>query len=180
MELFSSGALEQFYRLNKILGNPKIFELCRRLSLLQIDASWSYYLADIADIKEAIHLQVLGGQDPVLVFRKESVVLFDSMMDELNNEILKAFNKLKVKNGEADLSETGLNAPSSTWTYLINDNPFENVLGIGLIGNIGLSVGAGAYGFLFVIYFLWNKFRKKSKHSISNSTEEDKPINSLE
>ncbi|MEJ2617750.1 MAG: hypothetical protein P8Z35_22535, partial [Ignavibacteriaceae bacterium] len=148
IELFKTNSPVQFNRLLNKAGELKLIEICRRLSLLQIDEEWSQYLAEIADLREGIHLLKLGGQEPIFRFREQSIQLFDKMLDELDDNIIQSFNKLKVKDYNIDLNDSGLKAPSSTWTYLINDTPFENTLGIELIGNIGMSIGAGIYGFL--------------------------------
>ncbi len=161
IEFFKISSPNQYNSLLKKVGRCKFVDICRRLSLLQIDKAWSQYIAQIADIREGIHLLRLGGQDPIFKFREQSIQLFDQMMDELDYKTIVSFNKLKIKDNEIDLSDTGLKAPSSTWTYLINDNPFENMLGIQLIGNMNLSIGAGVYGFLFVIYALLKKRNKK-------------------
>jgi preprotein translocase subunit SecA len=164
IELFKTNSPVQFNRLLNKAGELKLIEICRRLSLLQIDEEWSQYLAEIADLREGIHLLKLGGQEPIFRFREQSIQLFDKMLDELDNNIIQSFNKLKVKDYNIDLNDSGLKAPSSTWTYLINDTPFENTLGIELIGNIGMSIGAGIYGFLFVIQVLMKKLIRKKSH----------------
>ena len=161
IEFFKINSPHQFNLLSTKVGELKLLEICRRLFLMQIDKDWSRYLAQIADIREGIHLLRLGGQDPIFKFREQSIQLFDQMMDELNSKTINLFNKLTIKDNEVDLCDTGLKAPSSTWTYLINDNPFEKMLGIQLIGNMGLSIGAGMYGFLFALYPLLKKIGRK-------------------
>ncbi len=161
IELFMTRSPIQFKALAEKVGESKLIEICRRLFLIQTDMAWSQYLTVIADIKEGIHLLRRGGQDPLFKFHSQSIELFDQMINELDNSTIQSFNKLNITNGNIDLSDIGLKAPSSTWTYLINDNPFEETFGIGLIGNINAQIGAGAYGFLFVLYTLLKKFRGK-------------------
>ncbi|MCH7676756.1 hypothetical protein IH879_17695 [candidate division KSB1 bacterium] len=60
-----------------------------------------------------------------------------------------------------DLDDAKLKAPSSTWTYLINDNTFEDMLGVQLIGNAGLQVGAGIWWPLMLFYSLVRKLSRK-------------------
>ncbi len=163
IELFMTRSPIQFKALAEKVGESRLIEICRRLFLIQIDMSWSQYLAVIADIKEGIHLLRLGGQDPLFKFHSQSIELFDQMKNELDSSTIQSFNKLNITNGDIDLSDIGLKAPSSTWTYLINDNPFENMLGLKLVGNLGLSIGAGAYGFLFIFYSIWKKLNDRKK-----------------
>jgi len=169
VEQFRLKSPVQFKSISEAVGESKLMQLCRQLSLLQMDNAWSKYLSETADIKEGIHLLRLGGQNPIIKFRQQSIELFDKMLNELDGEMIQSFNKLKITNGNIDLSDAGLKAPSSTWTYLINDNPFENVLGIELIGNIGLQAGAGVYGLLYVILSLYKKFRKRTHQKVNIS-----------
>jgi len=64
------------------------------------------------------------------------------------------FNNLDLVDNKVDLTKTGLKIPTSTWTYLINDNPFENTLEIAMAGNIGLSAAIGFMWPLLVVYSL--------------------------
>ena len=163
IEFFKESSPEQFNLLSQNIGKTRVKEICRRIFLLQIDNEWSHYLAQIADIKEGIHLLRLGGQDPIFTFRKQSIELFEHVITNIDLSTIQSFNKLKIKNNDVDLNDTSIKAPSSTWTYLINDNPFENMMGIQLIGNMNLSIGAGVYGYLFVIYALLKKLHSKRK-----------------
>ncbi|MCH8021903.1 hypothetical protein IH785_18930 [candidate division KSB1 bacterium] len=59
------------------------------------------------------------------------------------------------------LIDAGLKAPSATWTYLINDNTFEDMHGVELIGNAGLQVCSGILWPLMLFYPLVRKLRRK-------------------
>ena len=128
-----------------------------------MDKSWSRYLAEITDIREGIHLNRIGGLDPLFEFQKLSIRIFDKVQRDVELDTIQTFNKLKIKDNEFCLDDAGLKAPSSTWTYLINDNPFENMLSVQLMGNIGLSIGAGIWGPLMAVYLLIKKFGRKPK-----------------
>ena len=59
--------------------------------------------------------------------------------------------RLRADGGRIDLERAGLRGPSSTWTYLINDNPFSS-FGLSLIapGNMAVAVATAT---LAVAYF---------------------------
>jgi len=61
------------------------------------------------------------------------------------------------------LDALGIKGPSATWTYLINDNPFENLLGIQLIGNMGMQTMAGMLGPLVALQLLFRKKKLKAE-----------------
>ncbi|MBN1464829.1 accessory Sec system translocase SecA2 [candidate division KSB1 bacterium] len=153
-------APEHYSTVLATLGDDKLQSICRTIILHKIDAAWSNYLAEIADIREGIHLKRLGGRDPYIEFQKLAVQIFDALLDALDDELFTLFNSLAIKNGDIDLQGHGLKAPTATWTYLINDSPFENQLGAQMIGNIGLQVSAGMLGPLVALQLL---FRKKKK-----------------
>ena len=69
--------------------------------------------------------------------------------------MLAALDKVRVVGGELDLSGTGLKAPSSTWTYLINDDPFKNRIGALLTGPGGATVAMYAAAMMMPLLVAW-------------------------
>lgn len=161
MHFFEIGASESWKKLRLIISNEELKRACRQIGLMVIDKQWSQYLADIADIREGIHLKNLGGQNPLLEFHKLAIELFDALQENIDTEMLTAFNRIEITENGINPENAGLKAPSATWTYLINDNPFENLLGIQIMGNMGLAIGAGIYGPLMVAFSMFNKWKKK-------------------
>ncbi len=97
----------------------------------------------------------------MIEFQKRSIVLFDKLQDEIECDMIGSFNT--INDGRADLDSLGLKAPSATWTYLVNDNPFKDMFEILLIGNVGLNIGTGLYWPLMGLYLLFKKLlRHKS------------------
>lgn len=78
-------------------------------------------------------------------------------------DMMKSFSAIDKNNADSD--SLGLKAPSATWTYLVNDNPFEDMLEIQLIGNVGLNTGAGLYWPLIGLYLLFKRLVKKDDES---------------
>ncbi len=66
-------------------------------------------------------------------------------------EVVDRFRRLRAEGGRIDLERIGRRGPASTWTYLVNDNPFASFW-VSLIapGNAGTSM-AGAL--LAVMYW---------------------------
>jgi hypothetical protein len=54
-----------------------------------------------------------------------------------------------------DLSATGIKGPSSTWTYLVNDDPFKNRIGAMLTGPGGATVAMYSAAMLMPLFVLW-------------------------
>ncbi len=162
-DFYRSHAPEQFHQLQTRLGEEKLAGICRRLSMVYSDRSWSRYLAEMADIREGIHLNRIGGKDPVLEFHKLAIEIFDRSKHEMDQDVINTFQKIRLKNHGVDWEDLGLKAPSSTWTYLIHDNPFEDQLAIKLVGSTVFSIGAGILGPLMVLYLLLKKVGQKKK-----------------
>jgi len=163
-EFFQTNSPEKYDLYQSIIGRDKLNNLCTQILLTNTDKFWSLYLAEIADIREGIHLISISGRTPFFEFQKLSVELFKKYSDELEQELIRVFNNLPIKNENFDLVEHGIKAPTSTWTYLINDNSFENLLGLQLVGNIGLSsVAAFTFGPLLGLYPLLLKWGKRMK-----------------
>jgi preprotein translocase subunit SecA len=121
------------------------------IAIRQLDRHWSDHLALIEDIREGIHLQRYGGREPIGEFHRQIVEAFGAMMDRVRDETVAVFDRLTVADGAIDLSAARLAGSSSTWTYLVDDNPFST-LGLSMIAN--RNVGAAAAGGLVAMMYL--------------------------
>ncbi len=133
----------RYATLLEAVGPEILHRVERQITLHYLDGAWTRYLADIADIKEGIYLQVVGGREPLQAFNKQVIALFDELLADTDRQIEAKFEQVSVTNQGIDLKAEGLGSPSSTWTYLINDNPFESMLGVTAMGNMGAAGMAG-------------------------------------
>ena len=148
---------ERFAALEQRLGESATAELCRRIMLLEIDRAWCDHLALVADIREGIHLQRLGRQDPLFVFQKETGLLFHDFQRQVEEASASRF--LAIDPAAVDLDADDLKGPSATWTYMINDDPFADDLAKSLAGNVGFSMGAAMVWPLLVLWALAKRWR---------------------
>lgn len=103
-----------------------------------LDDEWTRHLAWVDDVREGIHLRRLGKQDPLLAFIRDASHAFRERIDAALAETADRFAALDPRRDfEALMQE--LRAPSSTWTYLINDNPFPSFR----VGLLGLDIARG-------------------------------------
>jgi preprotein translocase subunit SecA len=122
----------------------------QRITLHVLDRAWSEHLALIEDIREGIHLQRYGGREPIAEFHRQIVSEFAAMMDRVKDEATSLLEQIGVVDGQLDLAAAGVAGSSSTWTYLVNDNPFST-LGLNLLAS--RNIGAAATGgFLAMLY----------------------------
>ena len=103
----------------------------RQISLALIDELWADHLATVADIREGIHLHTLSGnnpfgagQDPLVAFHRAVATAFSEAWDALDETIVTRLESAHVTADGVDLDREGLEVPSATWTYIINDDPF--------------------------------------------------------
>ena len=150
---------EKYFDLAKKVPQSVLEEAESQITLFHLDNAWANHLAVIADIREGVHLIGLGGRNPLHEYHKSLSSEFDGMLERLDDNIRASLKKATIDAVGIDLDKEGLRGPTSTWTYLINDNPFDGLSGISSPGNIGLGVAAGLLGGLFVFKAIWDKFR---------------------
>jgi preprotein translocase subunit SecA len=145
-------------------GRPGMEAFERRAALFHIDRCWSEHLAWITDTRESIHLVSLGGKDPLQEFQKGVTAAFLEIRPRVEEAIAADFKQVLKKGGIIDLEAESRRGPSSTWTYLVNEDQFG--FGIEMIQgkNIGFAAGAALYiGPLFIVTLFLRKLRKRKK-----------------
>jgi preprotein translocase subunit SecA len=143
-------------------GEREARELERRMTLVQIDDAWSDHLAWVQDTRESIHLVSLGGKTPLGEFQRSATAEFLKIWPRVETAVIATFTSMLGKEGPLDFDSDGLKGPSSTWTYLVNEDQFGWGIEILSGKNIGLAAGAALYaGPLYVFALLINKFSKK-------------------
>jgi preprotein translocase subunit SecA len=144
-------------------GKAAFGRLARRAALFHIDAAWAGHLAWLADLRESIHLVVLGRKEPLQEFQKAATESFLGLEEKTGREVSKTLERLIGREGPVDLDAEGLKGPSSTWTYLVNEDQLG--WGVELLkgSNVGFAAGAAAfYGPLFLFALLADR-RKRRK-----------------
>jgi preprotein translocase subunit SecA len=131
-----SGAAQERYpeaydRARLVLGESGLHDLLRRLTLHAIDECWSDHLATVTEIRDGIHLARLGGLSPINEFIKRAAASFEDALNGIDDRVAERFSTLEITPDGVELEALGLRGPSSTWTYLVNDEPlaFRSVLG---------------------------------------------------
>ena len=142
---------EHHAALTREVGADHLRRTEKQLALILLDRRWSDHLALIDDIREGIHLQRYGGRLPITEFQRQIIDAYATMMEGLRDEIAETFVRLRAENGRIDLDRAGLRGPTSTWTYLVNDNPLPSfALQLIATGNFGVSL---ATAFLAILYW---------------------------
>ena len=160
---FADAEPERYAESRARVGEQAVRRAERQATLFHIDQRWSEHLGAIADLRGGIHLLRVGGQDPLSAFLHRAVEFFREMQERIDDDVLRTLRTARIIGGGIDLEKEGLRGPSSTWTYLINDDPFRDQLAIQLAGNTGFAAAAALYaGPLLVLWGLCNRFRRRA------------------
>jgi preprotein translocase subunit SecA len=125
---------ERFEELSATVGEDVLTAAARTIVLYHLDRGWADHLAELADIREGIHLRALGtgalggGRDPLGDFQVEAVKLFTSLLDRVQDESAETFRTAPITEAGVDLDAAGLKRPTATWTYVVQDNPFGSAM----------------------------------------------------
>jgi preprotein translocase subunit SecA len=119
------------------------------------------------DLREGIHLVSLGGHDPLSRFTAELRTRFRQIDDQIDQAILAALDSLSFEGDRLVLPEVVLKGPSSTWTYLVSDDPFRHQIGMMLTGPGKATFGIGAALMAMPLLIAWGVidrlFKKRPK-----------------
>jgi preprotein translocase subunit SecA len=136
-------------------GEEAVRRAEQAVTLFQIDRAWRDHLSYCADLREGIHLVALGGQDPLTRFTSEAIQAFRGLDDAIDERVLEAMEHVRVSDGRLDLEGLRMKGPSSTWTYLVNDDPFRNQIGMMLTGPGRNTIAIYSALFLGPLLALW-------------------------
>ncbi len=92
--------LEARYKEKEELVTPPIMRDAERMIMLNvIDNQWKDHLLSMDHLKEGIGLRGYGQKDPLIEYKKESFVLFQDMMDRIEDESIRYLFFLQVSTG---------------------------------------------------------------------------------
>ncbi|ORB83790.1 accessory Sec system translocase SecA2 [Mycobacterium kansasii] len=119
-------APERYEELAEDLSEERLEKICRLIMLYHLDRGWADHLAYLADIRESIHLRALGRQNPLDEFHRLAVDAFASLAADAIEAAQQTFETANVLEEEQGLDLSKLARPTSTWTYMVNDNPLSD------------------------------------------------------
>ena len=117
---------ERYEELSDTLSEDRLEKICRMIMLYHLDRGWADHLAYLADIRESIHLRALGRQNPLDEFHRMAVDAFAHLAADAIEAAQQTFETANVVEEEPGLDLSKLARPTSTWTYMIHDNPLAD------------------------------------------------------
>jgi preprotein translocase subunit SecA len=124
-------------------GEEAVAEAERLLALRLLDRAWSEQLATVAAIREGIHLEAAATvttfgstRDPLPIFHRKVGDAWGEALDRWNERWCEAAARLELDEQGRLVEEPALRAPASTWVYVINDDPYGE-----LLSGLGMALG---------------------------------------
>jgi preprotein translocase subunit SecA len=116
----------RYAELAEEMSEERLEQVCRLIMLYHLDRGWCEHLAYLADIRESIHLRALGRQNPLDEFHRMAVDAFASLAADAIEAAQQTFETAPSLDGEVGVDLSKLARPTSTWTYMVHDNPLAD------------------------------------------------------
>jgi preprotein translocase subunit SecA len=116
---------DRWRELDDTINEDVLTEAARQIMLYHLDRCWTEHLAYLTDVRETIHLRALARETPIDEFHRAAIPAFRKIMDEIGERSAETFGTATITDDGVDLADAGLQRPTSTWTYLVHDNPFD-------------------------------------------------------
>ncbi|MCV7298786.1 accessory Sec system translocase SecA2 [Mycobacterium barrassiae] len=117
---------DRYEELAEEIGEEKLEKISRLIMLYHLDRGWADHLAFLADIRESIHLRALGRQNPLDEFHRMAVDAFASLAADAIEAAQQTFDTAQSIEDEPGIDLSKLARPTSTWTYMVHDNPLAD------------------------------------------------------
>ncbi|MFC3746582.1 DEAD/DEAH box helicase [Paenibacillus sp. GCM10012306] len=98
----------------------------QRVRLFYIDEFWADHLAYVSYLREGIHLESLASRNPIDEFHTQITQAYEEIPDKINSASANMLVRLGGSNDPALWEQFGLKSPTSTRTYIINDQYIQN------------------------------------------------------
>jgi len=117
---------DRYAELAESVSEDELERICRGIMLYHLDRGWADHLAYLSDIRESIHLRALGRQNPLDEFHRLAVDGFAHLAADAIEASQQTFETANVLEDEPGLDLSKLARPTSTWTYMVHDNPMRD------------------------------------------------------
>jgi hypothetical protein len=106
-----------------------------------------------AELRNALHAETLLRRDVDYIVRDGRVELIAELGERIDDEVVAAFERLEITADGIDWRAVGLRGPSSTWTYLVDDNVFAGNTFLGLANRP--AIGLWGVLLLWPVLLVW-------------------------
>lgn len=117
---------EAFFRqLESRVGARGVALAETQLTLYFINMNWALYLEAMEEKRGGIHLMVIGGKSPLDEYTLFAASAFEEMLGDVRRDVVSHMHTCDITENGIDMEKAGLLGATTTWTYMINDNPTQ-------------------------------------------------------
>ena len=99
-ELFTEAAEKTYEAKEAEISAPIMRELERVIMLRVVDEYWMDHISAMDDLKQGVRLQSWGNKNPVDVYKKESLDMFEEMVSAIQSETVRRLYSVRLKKDE--------------------------------------------------------------------------------
>ena len=121
----AAAAPEKAASVAEVVNKQTREQAAREIMLAHLDNAWSDHLAMLDDLRESIHLRAIAKESPIDEFHRQSIAAFKTIATDAVVDAVETFKTARIDEDGVDLAAEDLARPSSTWTYMVNDNPLS-------------------------------------------------------
>ena len=85
-----------------LMGSEMARHFEKSILLQVLDSHWKDHLASMDHLREGIHLRGYAQKNPKQEYKRESLVMFNTMLDQLREEVMSTLSRLHVSPGPAE------------------------------------------------------------------------------
>ncbi|MBT0568221.1 accessory Sec system translocase SecA2 [Williamsia sp. CHRR-6] len=115
-----------------------LVQAAREIALFHLDRGWADHLAFVSDVRASIHLRSIGRESPLDEFHKLILDEFSRLPATAVEKTRETFRTVEITADGVDLAGADLRRSTTTWTYMVHDNPFAGGGAKTLQGIIGI------------------------------------------
>jgi preprotein translocase subunit SecA len=115
---------ERYEEVREAVGEAALTSAARSIALYHLDRCWADHLAGLAEVREGVHLRVLGRLDPLDEFHRAAVPAFEQLLSDVEERVAATFDEVEITSAGWEPADAGLVRPTATWTYMVHDDPF--------------------------------------------------------
>ncbi len=79
-----------------VIGADQARDVEKQVLLQTIDAKWREHLVTVDHLRSVIHLRGYGQRDPLIEYKTEGFTLFETMREELRNDVVSILQNLQI------------------------------------------------------------------------------------
>jgi preprotein translocase subunit SecA len=175
--LLAERSRARWAQLAALCGAATLHEIERHITLLTLDRCWSEHLTEMQAFRDEVHVVQLGGVDPFAHFYRTAAADFEALLVRIDEQIVETFERITVTADGVDWEREGLRGPSSTWTYLVNDNVYGDTTFLALASRPAFGLWAVLVCWWILVPWAlvlhWRRRRQKREARMQDPPEDD-------